>query len=255
MSARPADGALDVVELQGLEVRSVVGVYSHERTRTQPLVVGLALHVDLRAAGATDDVTHTVDYARVTAEVRFLLERARFRLIEAAAETVARWLLLPTSADVARPPVRRAVVRIDKPEALRGLARPSVTVTRDAAGTIAPAVAHLGVTLERLHEGGDVAVTRVRLAPGARIEPHVHEGAEEHELTMSDGLAALGHALPWGMAVRWAPGHVHHWHNPTSVERTLLRVTVPPSRDAPAAAAPSTTPPATTDYAPAGTRP
>lgn len=249
-----AERPLDVVELTGLEVRSVVGVYPHERTRTQPLVVGLALHVDLRAAGASDDVTDTVDYGRVTGEVRFLLERARFRLIESAAETIARWLLLPPSVDAPRPALARVVVRIDKPEALRGLARPSVIITRDASTTAAPASAHGGVAIESLHRGHDVAVARVRLAPGARIAPHRHETGEEHELTMSDGLCAVGQSLPWGMAVRWSTAQPHQWHNPTGLERSLLRVTLPPSADAPAPPAETTSLLAPTDYAPAGTR-
>lgn len=254
MSGRRAPPTLDVVELGGLEVRSVVGVYPHERTRTQPLVVGLALHVDLCAAGASDDVADTVDYGRVIGEVRFLLERARFRLIESAAETIARWLLLPPSADAPHPPVRRVAVRIDKPEALRGLARPSVTITRDAVGIVAPTRACDGVTIERLHQGAEVAVARVRLAPGATISSHRHELGDEHELTLSDGLCALDQALPWGTAVSWPRGQAHRWHNPTGVERTLLRVTLPPSPDLPAPPVAAPTTPATIDYAPAGTR-
>ncbi|MBI1947697.1 MAG: dihydroneopterin aldolase [Deltaproteobacteria bacterium] len=247
--ARP----LDVVELHGLEVRCVVGVYGHERTRTQALVVGLELHLDLEAAGATDEVARTVDYGRVVGEVRFLLEHARFRLIESAAATVARWLVSPSSADAPRPQVRRAVVRIDKPDALRGLARPSVVLTRDADDGVLPSVVTPFGVVETLHRSREVAVTRVRLSPGAAIAAHRHQG-EESELTIGDGLSAQGRPLPWGTAVSWPAGAVHGWHNGSGVEQTLLRVACPPSVDEPAELPVTPALPATTDYAPAGTR-
>ncbi|OGQ19817.1 MAG: hypothetical protein A2138_07425 [Deltaproteobacteria bacterium RBG_16_71_12] len=254
MSCGGAGGrALDVVELCGLEVRCVVGVYRHEHTRTQPLVLDVALHLDLAPAGASDDVARTVDYGRVAGEVRFLLEHARFRLIEAAADTVARWLLLPPTPDAPRPQVARAVVRIDKPEALRGLARPAVVITRDAAdATVRATTTPFGV-VERLHESAHLAVSRVRVAPGAEIGAHRHDG-EESELTIGDQLVAQGRPLPWGTAVTWPARAVHGWRNAGAGEQTLLRVARPPSNDEPAELLGAPAAPATTDYAPAGTR-
>lgn len=251
--AVPAE--LDVVELKDLEVRCVVGLYGHERTRVQPLVVHLAMHLDLRAAGESDEVVHTVDYGRLAGEVRFLLEHGRFRLIESAAETLARYLLLPPTPDVPRPAVQRVVVRIDKPEALRALARPAVVIARSAAQG-APVVERTGFgSVEVLHRSEQVAVARVRVLPDAWIDTHRHSHADEAELTLGDHLDAQGRPLPWLTAVQWPRLLPHRWHNRGSVEQTILRVVRPPSVDeACEEATDGFALPPTTDYAPAGTR-
>ena len=245
----------DVVELAALDVRCVVGVYGHERTRVQPLTLHLAMHLDLRPAGDSDEVAHTIDYGRVAGEVRFLLEHARFRLIESAAETIARYLLLPPTADALRPQVQRAVVRVDKPEALRGLARPAVVVTREVAEVAPRVTAAAFGSIEVLHQSRYVTVSRVRVRPGANIDAHRHHDADEAELTLDDGLEAQGRALPWSTGVVWARGQVHQWENRSAAERTLLRVARPFAADEPVAvAAAELVLPATIDYAPAGTR-
>ena len=250
-----APAELDLVELKDLEVRCVVGLYGHERTRVQPLVVHLAMHLDLRAAGESDEVAHTVDYGRLSGEVRFVLEHARFRLIESAAETLARYVLLPPTPDVPRPAVQRVVVRIDKPEALRNLARPAVVLTRSAA-QVAPVVERTGFgSVEILHRSEQVAVARVRLLPDAWIDTHRHTHADEAELTLGDSLDAQGRPLPWLTAVQWPRLLPHRWHNRGRVEQTLLRVVRPPSVDEPCEeATDGFSLPPTTDYAPAGTR-
>jgi dihydroneopterin aldolase len=85
---------LDVLEVTGIEVRCIVGVYPHERDQPQPLIVDLALHLDTSVAGEREQMSATVDYGRLAGEVRFLLESCRFRLLETAAEAIARYALL-----------------------------------------------------------------------------------------------------------------------------------------------------------------
>ena len=248
-------GEHDVVELAELEVRCVIGVYGHERTRVQPLTVHLALLLDLRPAGDSDDVKHTVDYGRLAGEVRFVLEHARFQLIESAAETLARYLLLPPTPDVPRPQVRRAVVRIDKPEALRGLAQPAVVLTRSLEQVALTVERTAFGSIEILHRSREVAVSRVRVLPGAYVDTHLHSAGDEAELTLGDALDAQGRPLPWGTAVTWPRKVAHRWHNRGDVEQTVLRVTRPPCVDELCEEqTDGFAQPSTTDYAPAGTR-
>lgn len=259
MTPRPDDDALslgsDIVELSALEVRCVVGVYAHERPRAQPLVVRARLHLDLRRAGASDDVVDTVDYALLTGQIRFLLESARFRLIESAADVVARWILLPPTPDAPRPAVARAVVRIDKPEALRSLAQPAVVVARDADEAVVATERAPWGTVEVLHRSRGIEIARLRLAPGAEVSTHAHDAGEESELTVGSGLVAQARPVPWSTALTWPPGHPHGWRNSSTTEQTLVRVRRGTSADR-AADAPGggLVMPPTVDYAPAGTR-
>jgi dihydroneopterin aldolase len=160
-----APAELDVVELKDLEVRCVVGLYGHERTRVQPLVVHLAMHLDLRAAGESDEVAHTVDYGRPRGRSALLCSSTRaFASSSRPPRPSLATCSCPPPPDVPRPAVQRVVVRIDKPEALRNLARPAVVLTRSAA-QVAPVVERTGFgSVEILHRSEQVAVARVRAA-------------------------------------------------------------------------------------------
>ena len=55
----------DRLELRGLRVLGRCGVPPEERRRPQPLEVDLDVHLDLGAAGRSDDLDDTVDYGGV----------------------------------------------------------------------------------------------------------------------------------------------------------------------------------------------
>ena len=111
----------DRIEVRGLRVLGVIGVLPHERTEPQPLEIDLDLYVDLRAPGASDDLTDTVDYGAVTTmavEVaagpfdllerlaeRLAHETLRFEGVERV-EVAVRKLRPPVAADVATTGVR-----------------------------------------------------------------------------------------------------------------------------------------------------
>jgi 7,8-dihydroneopterin aldolase/epimerase/oxygenase len=65
------------------------GVHEWERAAPQPFEVDVELAVDLRPAGAADDLAQTVDYGRVFDIVRDIVETRTFLLLEAIAETIA----------------------------------------------------------------------------------------------------------------------------------------------------------------------
>ncbi len=117
----------DRLELLGLEVACVIGDRPEERGREQRLVVDVSLACDLAAAGASDDLRDTVDYAALATAIRTALRAARCQMIECAAECVARVCLDD-------PRVRSARVRVEKQGAVPGLRAAAVTVTRKRNG-------------------------------------------------------------------------------------------------------------------------
>ena len=89
---RCADDAVatsDRIELRDLRVMCVIGVLDHERTAPQPLSIDVDLHADLSQAGATDDLTRTVDYGAVCDRIVVLCNEAQPRLLERLAELIA----------------------------------------------------------------------------------------------------------------------------------------------------------------------
>jgi dihydroneopterin aldolase len=96
------------VFVRGLKVEAEVGVYSHERGKTQPLVIDVEL--DVAAAGARH-LTDTLNYETIRNDARALAASGHIELVEVFAERLAELCL-------ADPRVTRARVRVEKPLAL-----------------------------------------------------------------------------------------------------------------------------------------
>ena len=80
----------DRIELRGLRVLGVHGVLPEERVKAQPFELDLDLEVDLAAAGRSDALADTVDYAGVVDRAGAVIAGpAKYRLLEALAEAIA----------------------------------------------------------------------------------------------------------------------------------------------------------------------
>jgi 7,8-dihydroneopterin aldolase/epimerase/oxygenase len=103
----------DRIELRGLRILARVGVLPIEREQDQPLEVDLDVVVDLRAAGASDDLADTVHYGAVCDAVERAVGAGHVALLERLAEVVAQAVLAADPRIVAvdlavrklRPPV------------------------------------------------------------------------------------------------------------------------------------------------------
>jgi 7,8-dihydroneopterin aldolase/epimerase/oxygenase len=84
---------VDTVSIRELRVSAVIGVHDWERETEQTLVFAVDLAADAAAAAASDDIKDALDYSAVAQVVRSVVTRGKFRLIETAAERVARQLL------------------------------------------------------------------------------------------------------------------------------------------------------------------
>ena len=84
---------MDRIFLRGMRFMACHGVLPHEREVPQPFEVDVEMGLDLRAAGESDDLGDTVNYAKVYDVVSTVLTVARKYLIEAIAEEIADDLL------------------------------------------------------------------------------------------------------------------------------------------------------------------
>lgn len=83
---------MDRVLIEALAVETVIGVYDWERTIRQRLVMDLEMATDIRAAAADDDLTHTLDYAAISARIQTFAAESRFELVETFAERLVALL-------------------------------------------------------------------------------------------------------------------------------------------------------------------
>jgi dihydroneopterin aldolase len=96
------------VFVTGLKLEAEIGVYRHERGRTQPLVIDVEL--DVAAAGA-EKLRDTVNYEAVAEAARAVAAEGHILLVETFAERLARACLADERVSAVR-------VRVEKPLAL-----------------------------------------------------------------------------------------------------------------------------------------
>ena len=116
----------DRIELRGLRVDAICGVLPHERTTPQPLELDVDLTADLSAAGASDDLTDTIDYGAVTAAVERVTTASEPMLLEHLATLVADAVL---ALDARIEGVEVAVRKLEPPVPER-LATSGVRISR-----------------------------------------------------------------------------------------------------------------------------
>jgi 7,8-dihydroneopterin aldolase/epimerase/oxygenase len=83
----------DRIILQGMIFDGRHGTLAAERDLGQPFIVDIDLYLDLRAAGAADDLSKTVDYSEVYRQARAIVEGPPMQLTEAVAEAIATAVL------------------------------------------------------------------------------------------------------------------------------------------------------------------
>lgn len=105
---------MDQIHIRQLKLNAVIGVYPRERKAPQAVIIDLVLHTDLQAAGRSDQLTDTIDYAALVERVRKAAAESSFQLLEALAEHIAVLCLR-------EPRIAAVDVTVAKPGALPGI--------------------------------------------------------------------------------------------------------------------------------------
>lgn len=154
---------MDWIRIDGLKLRCIVGLYSYERHREQPVQMDIALGLDLSTAGRSGRIEDTSDYSRVAEAITALLRFREYQLLEVAVEETAAFLF------AAHPEIQRLQLRLDKPGALAGRARSAaveIAREREAFGTHKEPTAW-GERVELLRTR-EAVIEKICLHPGAR---------------------------------------------------------------------------------------
>ena len=98
----------DRIILEGMQFYGFHGVNPEERSLGQYYVVDLAVELDLRGPGASDQLEDTVSYTSLYGAVQVVMEGESKYLLEAAAQAIVDRVL-------AEFPVKAVQVRVKKP--------------------------------------------------------------------------------------------------------------------------------------------
>ena len=104
---------MDKIILKGIQFHGYHGVAEAERQLGQKYEIDLELAADLSAAGKTDDLTHTIDYAQVVQLVIEIGTQGSFQLFEALAEKIAGEILTQFQIEEVRITVKKLSPPID----------------------------------------------------------------------------------------------------------------------------------------------
>lgn len=110
--------------LEGMVFRGKHGVSDTERARAQRFTVDVELEADLSRAARSDRLEDTVDYRRVYAIAKEVIEGEPARLVEALAGRIAR-------KTIQVPGVRAATVRVAKqPKRMQPISAAAAVIRR-----------------------------------------------------------------------------------------------------------------------------
>ncbi len=104
-------GKISVLDL-GFE--TILGAFSFERERPQPVRLSFSLWMDFSGIAQSDSLENTVDYASLSEDLIAFIQKSRFTLVETLVYRSAERLLEKS------PNISAAWVRIEKPEAISG---------------------------------------------------------------------------------------------------------------------------------------
>lgn len=99
------------ITLKHIRTQPVIGLYSHERNRRQPILVNLWIEVSSQKAYTSDDIEDTLDYCKLTEGLVKAVNATEFVLIEKLMDFVLDHVLKEKLA-------KSVTCELIKPEAL-----------------------------------------------------------------------------------------------------------------------------------------
>jgi D-erythro-7,8-dihydroneopterin triphosphate epimerase len=114
---------LDKIYIRDLLVRCIIGIFENERKEKQDVIINITLFADFGKACKSDDINDAIDYKVIKKNIIAFVESSSFLLLEKLAEGIAKICLDNDN-------VKKVIVSIDKPGALRFARSVAVEITR-----------------------------------------------------------------------------------------------------------------------------
>ncbi len=114
---------MDRIIIRNLKLETFVGTFPWEQETKQKIILNIVIFCELRSAGKSDKLEDTTDYKALKWRIIDFVEKGKFNLIEAVAESVAEICL-------SYPDVSGAKITVDKPGALTRAESVAVEIER-----------------------------------------------------------------------------------------------------------------------------
>ncbi len=117
---------MDKVYIKDLLLRGIIGINPEERVKKQDILINIILYTDISKAAASDDIADAANYKAISKRIIQHVEESSDYLVEKLVTDIARIILTEY-------PVERAMVRVEKPGALRFASSVGVEIDRTRA--------------------------------------------------------------------------------------------------------------------------
>ena len=118
---------MDKVFIKDLLVRGIIGVNDWERKKAQEILINVTVFTDTGMAGVSDDIKDCVDYSALAKKMQAHAESVARLTVEALANDLVKICLEQRG-------VKKAIVRVEKPGAVRFSKSVGVEVERSRDG-------------------------------------------------------------------------------------------------------------------------
>jgi FolB domain-containing protein len=118
---------MDKVFIKDLIARGIIGVNDWERKKAQEILINITVFTDTTKAGESDDIKDCVDYSALTKKILAHAESVARLTVEALANDLVKICLEQKG-------VKKAIVRVEKPGAVRFAKSVGVEVERSRGG-------------------------------------------------------------------------------------------------------------------------
>src|SRR5690242_12573264 len=98
------------IKIKNLKLKVLLGLYEHERTAKQTVILNVVFEPSMDKAAETDNIKDAINYHKLVDEIREKVEKTEFFLIERLSQFILDIIK-------ANPAIRSAEIEIDKPDA------------------------------------------------------------------------------------------------------------------------------------------
>lgn len=101
-----------IIRIKNLRMRTIIGVDQWERKDKQDVIINVEIEYDGTEAAKTDDINYAIDYKLISKKIIQEVTQSKFYLLDRLADHILKSIMIDKR-------IKRAVVEVDKPHALR----------------------------------------------------------------------------------------------------------------------------------------
>ncbi|MBF0443109.1 MAG: dihydroneopterin aldolase [Oligoflexales bacterium] len=213
---------MDEIRLNNLVVPCTAGNFPKRRIESSDVVFDISLFIDTRKAALECDISYSIDYIALGAEIKFILQNVHCNLLETAMEAVAAYILSTKASKGLSPDVRSCTLEARKPDFLGSGSFPSIRITRCSEDFSEKIINCAAGRVQIYHQSRDSFLYAMLLSPNTATPVFLHNRGKVSEMPLNEGLLLQGNIADAGLSRIWPSNFPRQYKNPTGEDKRIL---------------------------------